>query len=291
MLRSDFSFELPPELIAQYPVEPRTASRLLVLDGQSGACHDSIFQALPEWLSPGDLLVFNDTRVIPARLYGRKASGGKVEVLVERLLDSGQVLAHLRASKPPAAGSDLHLNGAGLATVLDREGELFRLRFAADRPVLELLQQYGQVPLPPYITRPAGDADVERYQTVYARHPGAVAAPTAGLHFDQDLLADLRAKGIEQAFITLHVGAGTFQPVRLTGSPNTPCTPSASRSVRQCVNRSAPPGGGADGWWPWAPPPCAVWNPPAGRGKFSPCMEKPGFLSIQATGSNAWMRW
>ena len=214
MLRSDFSFDLPPELIAQVPAEPRSASRLLVLDGQSGACHDSVFRALPEWLNPGDLLVFNDTRVIPARLHGRKASGGKVEVLVERLLDNGQVLAHLRASKPPPVGSDLHLAGAGLATVLGREGELFRLRFAADRPVLDLLQQYGQVPLPPYITRPAGDADVERYQTVYARHPGAVAAPTAGLHFDQDLLADLRAKGIEQAFITLHVGAGTFQPVR-----------------------------------------------------------------------------
>ena len=214
MLRSDFFFDLPPELIAQVPAEPRSASRLLVLDGQSGACHDSVFRSLPEWLNPGDLLVFNDTRVIPARLYGRKASGGKVEVLVERLLDSGQVLAHLRASKPPAAGSDLHLAGAGLATVLEREGELFRLRFATDRPVLELLQQYGQTPLPPYITRPAGDADVERYQTVYARHPGAVAAPTAGLHFDQDSLADLRAKGIEQAFITLHVGAGTFQPVR-----------------------------------------------------------------------------
>jgi S-adenosylmethionine:tRNA ribosyltransferase-isomerase len=214
MLRSDFSFELPPELIAQYPVEPRTASRLLVLDGQSGVCHDSVFQALSEWLSPGDLLVFNDTRVIPARLQGRKASGGKIELLVERLLEDGQVLAHIRASRSPTVGSELHLAGAGLATVLGREGELFRIQFAADRPVLDLLQQYGQVPLPPYITRPAEDTDVERYQTVYARHPGAVAAPTAGLHFDQSLLATLRAQGVEQAFITLHVGAGTFQPVR-----------------------------------------------------------------------------
>ncbi len=214
MLRSDFSFELPPELIAQYPVEPRTASRLLVLDGQSGAYHDSIFQALPEWLNPGDLLVFNDTRVIPARLQGCKASGGKVELLVERLLEDGQVLAHIRASRSPTVGSELHLAGAGPATVLGREGELFKVRFTVDRPVLELLQQYGQVPLPPYITRPARDADMERYQTVYARHPGAVAAPTAGLHFDQSLLTTLRTQGIEQAFITLHVGAGTFQPVR-----------------------------------------------------------------------------
>ena len=214
MLRSDFFFELPPELIAQYPAEPRTASRLLVLDGQSGTCHDSVFQALPQWLSPGDLLVFNDTRVIPARLHGCKASGGKVELLVERLLEDGQVLTHIRASRSPTVGSELHLAGAGLATVLGREGELFRVQFAAARPVLELLQQYGQVPLPPYITRPAGDTDVERYQTVYARHPGAVAAPTAGLHFDQSLLTTLRAQGIEQAFITLHVGAGTFQPVR-----------------------------------------------------------------------------
>ena len=214
MLRSDFYFELPPELVAQYPSEQRSASRLLVVDGHSGALHDSVFRALPEWLDPGDLLVFNDTRVIPARLYGRKASGGKVEVLVERVLDSSQALVHLRASKPPATGSDLYLAGAGLATVLGREGELFRVRFAADRPVPELLEQYGQVPLPPYITRPVGDADAERYQTVYARHPGAVAAPTAGLHFDQTLLADLRAKGIEPGFVTLHVGAGTFQLVR-----------------------------------------------------------------------------
>jgi S-adenosylmethionine:tRNA ribosyltransferase-isomerase len=214
MLRSAFHFDLPPELIAQYPPEQRGASRLLVLEGDSGALQDSVFSRLPELLHPGDLLVFNDTRVIPARLYGRKATGGKVEVLVERLLDGQRVLAHVRASKPPRAGSQLRLDGQVTVTVLGRTGELFELRFDTTQAVLDILEQHGRVPLPPYITRPAEPVDAARYQTVYARRPGAVAAPTAGLHFDPALLETLQARGVDQAFVTLHVGAGTFQPVR-----------------------------------------------------------------------------
>lgn len=215
MLRSAFYFDLPPELIAQYPLGQRGASRLLVLEGDSGTLQDSVFSALPELLHPGDLLVFNDTRVIPARLYGRKATGGKVEVLVERLLDEQRVLAQLHASKPPKSGSQLLLDGQVTVTVLGRAGDLFELRFDTTQPVLKILEQHGQVPLPPYITRAADAMDAERYQTIYARHPGAVAAPTAGLHFDQALLAALQTRGVAQAFVTLHVGAGTFQPVRV----------------------------------------------------------------------------
>jgi S-adenosylmethionine:tRNA ribosyltransferase-isomerase len=215
MLRRAFHFNLPPELIAQYPPEQRGTSRLLVLEGDSGVLRDSVFSRLPELLRPGDLLVFNDTRVIPARLYGRKATGGKVEVLVERLLDEQRVLAQLRTSKPPQAGSQLQLDGQLTVTVLGRAGDLFELRFDTTQAVLPILEQHGQIPLPPYITRAAEAIDTERYQTIYARHPGAVAAPTAGLHFDQSLLETLQNRGIAQAFVTLHVGAGTFQPVRV----------------------------------------------------------------------------
>lgn len=213
MRREDFHFDLPPALIARQPAAERTGSRLLCLEGGNGSLQDRQFVDLPDLLRPGDLLVFNDTRVIPARLFGHKASGGKLEVLVERILATDRLLAHVRASKPPKAGSCLLLEGGLEVEMLGRVGDWFELRFPG--PVLELLEQYGQMPLPPYIGRAADDGDVRRYQTVYARHAGAVAAPTAGLHFDEGMLAQLAARGVEQAFVTLHVGAGTFQPVRV----------------------------------------------------------------------------
>ncbi len=207
----DFDFALPEALIAQHPAPERSASRLL--DARAGvALPDRVFRDLPTLLEPGDLLVFNDTRVIKARLRGVKASGGAVEVLVERLRADHEVLVQLRASKAPRPGTALRLEAAFDAEVLGREGEFYRLRFPAD-PVA-LLERHGHVPLPPYI-RHAGDGDDERrYQTVFARHPGAVAAPTAALHFDAALLDALRGRGVEFAHVTLHVGAGTFQPVR-----------------------------------------------------------------------------
>ncbi len=212
MRRQDFHFDLPPGLIAQHPAAERAASRLLLLDGADGAVRDLAFLELPGLLRRGDLLVFNDTRVIPARLFGRKESGGRVEVLVERLLDERRVLAHVRASKSPKPGTQLRLEEALEVATLGRDGDLFELRFPG--PVLELLKRHGRMPLPPYIEREAAGADAERYQTVYARREGAVAAPTAGLHFDQAMLERLAGQGVERAFVTLHVGAGTFQPVR-----------------------------------------------------------------------------
>lgn len=212
---ADFHFELPDRLIARHPLAERRASRLLVLDGPSGELSHRQFPDLLEYLRPGDLMVFNDTRVIPARLFGQKASGGKLEILVERLLDERRVLAHVRASKSPKPGSVIHIDGGGAAEMLARHDALFELRF--DEPALELLERVGHMPLPPYIDRPDEDADRERYQTVYSDKgkAGAVAAPTAGLHFDEALLAAIRAKGVDTAFVTLHVGAGTFQPVRV----------------------------------------------------------------------------
>ncbi|NJN47747.1 MAG: tRNA preQ1(34) S-adenosylmethionine ribosyltransferase-isomerase QueA [Candidatus Competibacteraceae bacterium] len=215
MLKSDFYYSLPPELIAQQPTEQRGASRLLCLNGDDGELRDRQFVDLLDLLNPNDLLIFNDTRVIPARLYGRKPSGGQVEILLERLLDEHRVLAQVRASKSPKPGTRVLLaDDQVTALVLDRQGDLFELRFETTQPMLDILAQYGHVPLPPYIERPDESQDVERYQTVYARHPGAVAAPTAGLHFDSTLMNALSAKGIEQVFVTLHVGAGTFQPMR-----------------------------------------------------------------------------
>ncbi len=212
---ADFDFELPPELIAQHPAAERSASRLL--DGTGPAPVDRVFRELPELLAPGDLVVFNDTRVIKARLHGRKASGGAVELLVERLGPGHEVLAHLRASKSPKAGALLQLaDGAFEAEVLGREGPdggLFRLRFPGDP--LALLDRHGHVPLPPYITHADTDDDLRRYQTVFATRPGAVAAPTAALHIDEPLLEALTARGVRRAQVTLHVGAGTFQPVRV----------------------------------------------------------------------------
>lgn len=214
MQRSDFHYELPSELIAQHPAAQRGASRMLCVDGASGQYQDCMFADLPDFLRSGDLLVFNDTRVIPARLLGSKASGGKVEVLVERILDERRVLAHVRASKSPRSGTKLLLEDALEVEMLGRQGELFELLFPHGTSVLELLEHYGRLPLPPYIERSAGAEDASRYQTVYARQPGAVAAPTAGLHFDEQILEILRSRGVEFAYVTLHVGAGTFQPVR-----------------------------------------------------------------------------
>ena len=208
---ADFDYLLPPELVAQAPLPQRSASRLLVVDG--GRRTDGDFVDLPQWLRSGDLLVLNDSRVLHARLLGRKESGGQVEVLVERLLEPDVVLAQVRASKSPQPGSRLRLEDVLDVDVLGREGEFYRLRFAGD--AAELIEQHGRLPLPPYIERTAEAPDELRYQTVYARETGSVAAPTAGLHFDHDLLAKLREKQVEVAYVTLHVGAGTFQPVRV----------------------------------------------------------------------------
>jgi S-adenosylmethionine:tRNA ribosyltransferase-isomerase len=208
---SDFDYALPPDLIAQHPAAQRTASRLLHVD-KSGALHDLHFPDVANWLRAGDVLVVNDTRVIKARLHGRKDSGGEVELLVERVLDAHRALAQVRASKTPQAGRKIFV-GEDAAEVLGRHGEFFELRFA--REVLEVLAERGEVPLPPYITHAPAREDESRYQTVYAQSPGAVAAPTAGLHFDEALLALLKERGVALASITLHVGAGTFQPVRI----------------------------------------------------------------------------
>jgi S-adenosylmethionine:tRNA ribosyltransferase-isomerase len=215
MRRDDFHFDLPQELIAQRPLAVRSHSRLLTLDGNSGTLADGLVAEFGEKLRPGDLLVFNDTRVIAARLFGVKASGGRLELLVERVLDDHRALAQIRASKAPKPGTSLYLADAIGAEVGARHGELFEVLFHDPRPVMTLLEQYGHIPLPPYIARPDGEDDRHRYQTVFARRPGAVAAPTAGLHFDEALLDDIRARGVETGFLTLHVGAGTFQPVRV----------------------------------------------------------------------------
>ncbi|ACT07920.1 S-adenosylmethionine/tRNA-ribosyltransferase-isomerase [Dickeya chrysanthemi Ech1591] len=214
---ADFSFELPEYLIARYPQAKRSGCRLLSLDGPTGAIAHGVFTDLLDKLQPGDLLVFNNTRVIPARLFGRKASGGKLEVLVERMLDDKRVLAHVRASKAPKPGTALLLgeDESVKATMLARHDALFEIQFDDTRDVLTILNDIGHMPLPPYIDRPDEAADRELYQTVYSQRPGAVAAPTAGLHFDEPLLAALKEKGVEMAFVTLHVGAGTFQPVRV----------------------------------------------------------------------------
>ena len=213
MRRRDFHFDLPPELIAQHPLAERTASRLLTLCDKTR--QDRQFAEIIDLLQPGDLLVMNNTRVIPARLFGQKDTGGKVELLVERVLDEHRVLAHLRASKSPKPGGRLLLDGDLQATMTGREGELFCLHFDGAEPVVNLLERHGHMPLPPYIERADASEDRERYQTVFAQRQGAVAAPTAGLHFDQDLLDALASKGVESTFVTLHVGAGTFQPVRV----------------------------------------------------------------------------
>ncbi|UCC14129.1 MAG: tRNA preQ1(34) S-adenosylmethionine ribosyltransferase-isomerase QueA [Gammaproteobacteria bacterium] len=212
MRRSQFDYDLPQDLIAQQPLPGRGDSRLLLVSGSSGQIEDSVFQRLPEVLDAGDLLVLNDTRVIPARLFGRKPTGGRVEILVERPESERVALAQLRASKTPRSDTTILIDGGGEVRVLGRQDDLFRLSF--DDDLMATLDRCGHVPLPPYIARDDAQADRERYQTVYADRPGAVAAPTAGLHFDESMLARLSGNGIEMARVTLHVGAGTFQPVR-----------------------------------------------------------------------------
>jgi S-adenosylmethionine:tRNA ribosyltransferase-isomerase len=210
---SDFDYSLPHELIAQLPLEQRTDSRLLFLDGPSGALRDLQFRDLADLLLPGDLLVFNDTRVIPARLFGRKDTGGRVELLIERVLRTDRALAHIRASKPPRPRSRIWIGDRECIRVLGRQEELFEIE-AEQGGMDRLMEEHGHMPLPPYIDRSDRAVDRERYQTIYAERPGAVAAPTAGLHFDRPLLERLRKRGVASARVTLHVGAGTFQPVR-----------------------------------------------------------------------------
>lgn len=215
MRRQDFYFELPDALIAQYPAKERADSRLLCLERNSGSLVDANFKELPTLLSAGDLLVFNNTRVIPARLFARKETGGKTEILIERLVSEHEALAHVRASKSPGAGTKMILENNTAVRVLGRKGELFHLRFESEDSLLNLLDDIGHMPLPPYIQRQDQLEDKERYQTVYSTVPGAIAAPTAGLHFDKTMLQTLSDKGVKQAYVTLHVGAGTFQPVRV----------------------------------------------------------------------------
>ncbi len=211
MLRTDFTYDLPPELIAQAPPPERSGGRMLVLDRETGGISDRRVRELPDFLAPGDLLVLNDTRVVAARLFGTKPSGGRVEILLERAVGEYEALVQVRASKPTRDGSEISTAG-GSVQVLAREDDLWRVRLP--EPALDFFDRWGQVPLPPYISRPAGELDQQRYQTVFARERGAVAAPTASLHFDEPLLTQLRAREVSLAFVTLHVGAGTFQPVR-----------------------------------------------------------------------------
>jgi S-adenosylmethionine:tRNA ribosyltransferase-isomerase len=213
--KSDFAYHLPPELIAQAPLPERSASRLLLVPPAPAALEDRQVRDLDQLLQPGDLLVFNDTRVIPARLFGAKATGGRVEILIERLLGAQDVRAQLGVSKSPKAGSVIDLDAGGQAEVLGRDGEFYLLRLHVPGALEDWLEQAGRLPLPPYITRDVDNADKQRYQTVFAREAGAVAAPTAGLHFDQTLLDRLSARGVQLGHVTLHVGAGTFQPVRV----------------------------------------------------------------------------
>ncbi|MGD2138378.1 MAG: tRNA preQ1(34) S-adenosylmethionine ribosyltransferase-isomerase QueA [Gammaproteobacteria bacterium] len=215
MQRADFHYDLPEALIAMRPCRQRSDSRLLCLDPGRNRTRDCRFRDFPQLLNPNDLLVFNDTRVIPARLLGRKESGGRVEVLVERITAGREVLAQVRASKAPRPGGRLLFEGCLSAVVSERVDDLFRLVFEAEQDMPELLGRYGHVPLPPYIRRRDEPLDQDRYQTVFARKPGAVAAPTAGLHFDEGILQQLEHRGVDMAWITLHVGAGTFQPVRV----------------------------------------------------------------------------
>lgn len=213
--KSDFHFDLPEELIAQAPLPERSASRMLVVPPRDAPFDDRHVRDLPQLLQPGDLLVFNDTRVIPARVFGAKTSGGRVEILIERLLPDNQARVQLGASKPSKPGTVIDLDAGGRAEVLGRDGEFYRLRFEVGAALESWLLQAGRMPLPPYIHREPGADDAERYQTVFAREAGAVAAPTAGLHFDQPLLDALLARGVEFGHVTLHVGAGTFQPMRV----------------------------------------------------------------------------
>lgn len=211
----DFHFDLPEHLIAKAPKQNRASSNLMALNGDSGDIEHKQFQQILDLINPGDLMIFNNTRVIPARLFGQKASGGKVEILVERVVDEHTVLAHVRANKSPKPGNVLILEGEVEAEMVGRHDDLFELKFLGEETVLSALERKGHMPLPPYIDRPDTEEDKERYQTVYNEKPGAVAAPTAGLHFTDELLEQLKDKGVNMEFVTLHVGAGTFQSIRV----------------------------------------------------------------------------
>lgn len=215
MNKSDFYYELPDELIAQQPLAERSASRLLCLHQDNDVIDDNQFSDLPELLNQGDLLVLNNTKVIPARLFAHKQSGGKVEILIERVLDAREVLAHMRSSKSPKAGAMIELDAGFQCQVLGRVGDLFHLQFKGEQVLADILERIGHMPLPPYIERADNISDQARYQTVFAQQSGAVAAPTAGLHFDDAILEKVRAKGVAIAFVTLHVASGTFRPVKV----------------------------------------------------------------------------
>lgn len=215
MRTEDFNFDLPEQLIAQHPTEKRSASRMLHLDGQQQLLTDRMFVDLPNSLNKGDLLILNNTRVIKARLFGQKSTGGNIEVLIERVLDDHHAYAQVRASRAPKVGAKLRLADAFNVIVTGRHDDLFKLRFLDAKPILTLLETHGTLPLPPYITHAANSVDDDRYQTVFSQHLGAVAAPTAGLHFTDDILSKIKLNGIKVAYVTLHVGAGTFQPVRV----------------------------------------------------------------------------
>lgn len=215
MQRTEFSYDLPEDLIAQYPAENRDGSRLLYLEAATGAVSDQGFKDLIDLLNPGDMLVFNDTRVIPARLYGTRATGGRVEILVERMTGDREMLAQVRASKSPGAGASIILENGEVLEVTGRQDGFFLVKAAGRETLVEILNAIGHMPLPPYIKRGDELLDRDRYQTVYARQAGAVAAPTAGLHFNEAMLKKIRDRGCETGFVTLHVGAGTFQPVRV----------------------------------------------------------------------------
>ncbi|MDO9105849.1 MAG: tRNA preQ1(34) S-adenosylmethionine ribosyltransferase-isomerase QueA [Methylovulum sp.] len=215
MKKTDFNYLLPNALIAQNPLAERCASRLLCMERNTGHVNDKLFADFIDLINADDLLVFNDTKVIPARLFGKKQSGGKVEILIERIRGEHLAIAHVKASKPPKAGALIGLDNGFYCEVLGRSDDLFELEFKGDNTLLQILGQVGHIPLPPYITRADDESDLMRYQTVFARTEGAVAAPTAGLHFDLAMMAKIKAKGVHTAFVTLHVGSGTFQPVRV----------------------------------------------------------------------------
>lgn len=215
MKKSDFFYHLPEHLIAQKPLTDRTGSRLLSMNRVTGEVKNQLFIDFVDLINENDLLVFNDTKVIPARLYGKKQSGGKVEILIERVVDERHAIAHIRASKAPKKDAKLELENGVLCVVTGRENDLFRLQFEIKSPLLQLLDRIGHIPLPPYITRGDDAEDITRYQTVFAKRPGAVAAPTAGLHFDEQTMDRIEKKGVNKTFVTLHVGSGTFQPVRV----------------------------------------------------------------------------
>ena len=284
MLKSDFHYDLPERLIAQSPPAERSGGRLLCLDGITGCVEDRRFANLPGLLRPGDLLVLNDTRVMAARLFWRKSTGGHVEILIERVLDPHAALAHLRASKSPKAGAEILLDSGYACQVRGRRADLFKLEFAG-ATVDEVLEAVGHIPLPPYIDRADEAADRDRYQTVFARTPGAIAAPTAGLHFDEATLARLDAMGVERAFVTLHVGSGTFLPVGWTTWTGTRCISSIARCWRKRWRGCGRLASGAGGWWPWGPRWSAPWKPRPSAEHWRRSGARPIFSSGRVFGS------